>query len=63
MNMLLHDPSAARKTIIEASSGSTCTSLAISARVLYDNNDTCAFISNKTDMNRKRQLQFFGLKV
>ncbi|KAL6722371.1 hypothetical protein ACLMJK_001478 [Lecanora helva] len=63
LNMLLHDPAAAKKSIIEASSGSTCTSLSISARVLYDNNDTCAFISNKTEMNRIRQLQFFGLKV
>ena len=63
LNMLLHNPSVAGKSIIEASSGSTCTSLSMSARVLYDNNDTCAFISNKTEMNRIRQLQFFGLKV
>ena len=61
--MLLNDPSAAKKCIIEPSSGSTITSLGIIARVLYDNEDTVACVSNKNELNRIRQLQFFGLKV
>ena len=61
--MLLNDPSIAKKTIVEASSGSTVTSLGITARVLYDNYDTVAYCTNKTERNRLRQLQFFGLKV
>lgn len=61
--MLLRNPSAAENTIVEASSGSTVTSLGMTARVLFDNDDTHAYISNKTEMNRLRQLQFWGLKV
>lgn len=63
LNMLLNDPSAANKSIIEASSGSTVTSLGMIARVLYNNDDTRAYVTNKTELNRIRQLQFFGLKV
>ena len=63
LNMLLHRPLAAGKTIVEASSGSTITSLGITARVLNGNDDTRAYLTNKTELNRLRQLQFFGLKV
>lgn len=63
LNMLLNEPSAADKSIVEVSSGSTVTSLAITARVLYDNDDTTAFVSNKASLDRVRELQFYGLKV
>lgn len=59
--MLLNDPSAAKKTIIEQSSGSTAISLGMIARVLYDNEDCRPFVSNKVGLNRIRQLRFFGL--
>jgi len=61
--MLLNDPSVADKSIVEASSGSTVTSLGITARVLYDNDNTTAFCTNKAELSRLRQLQFFGIKV
>ncbi|KAK2829880.1 hypothetical protein FQN49_007162, partial [Arthroderma sp. PD_2] len=61
--MLLNDPSAADKSLIEVSSGSTITSLGITARVLYDNYDTTAIVSNKAGLERVRELQFFGIKV
>lgn len=61
--MLLNDQSAANKNLIEVSSGSTVTSLAITARVLYNNDDTTAFVSNKASLDRVRELQFYGLKV
>ncbi|RYO74050.1 hypothetical protein DL764_010995 [Monosporascus ibericus] len=63
LNMLLHDPSAAEKKCVEVSSGSTVTSLAIATRVLYDNDQTTAYVSNKAAMDRVRELQFYGLKV
>lgn len=63
LNMLLSDPSAANKTIVEQSSGSTVTSLGMVARVLYNNKATCAYVSNKAGQNRIRQLRFFGLNV
>ena len=61
--MLLNDPSAAYKTIIEQSSGSTATSLSMIARVLYGNEVSRAYVSNKAGANRIRQLRFFGLNV
>lgn len=63
LNMLLNDPSAAHKTIIEQSSGSTATSLGMIARVLYNNQRSRAYVSNKAGLNRIRQLRFFGLNV
>ncbi|KAL6355522.1 hypothetical protein LRP88_11117 [Fusarium phalaenopsidis] len=63
VNMLLHDSSAANKSVVEVSSGSTVTSLAIANRVLYNNDDTIAYVSNKAAIDRVRELQFFGLKV
>ncbi|KAG8525193.1 uncharacterized protein KY384_008837 [Bacidia gigantensis] len=63
LNMLLNDEAAADGSIKEVSSGSTVTSLAITARVLYDNDDTTAFVSNKASLDRVRELQFYGLKV
>ncbi|KJX94738.1 cysteine synthase b like protein [Zymoseptoria brevis] len=63
LNMLLHEASADRKGLIEVSSGSTVTSLSVTARVLYDNPNTTAFVSNKASLDRVRELQFFGLEV
>ncbi|KAJ5714407.1 cysteine synthase-like protein B [Penicillium malachiteum] len=51
------------KTIVEPSSGSTVTSLALISRVLGSSSDVYAYVSNKTDESRLRTLQFFGLKV
>lgn len=51
------------KTIVEPSSGSTVTSLALISRVLGGSSDVHAYVSNKTDEARLRTLQFFGLKV
>ncbi|KAB8297993.1 hypothetical protein EYC80_001766 [Monilinia laxa] len=63
LNMLLNDPSAQNKSIVEVSSGSTVTSLGVTARVLYNNDDTTAIVPNKTSLDRLRDLQFFGIKV
>ncbi|KAH8427544.1 uncharacterized protein LDX57_005257 [Aspergillus melleus] len=63
LNMLLHDPSSANKKVVEVSSGSTVTSLAITARVLYDNDNSTAYVSNKAALDRVCELQFYGLKV
>ncbi|PLB55683.1 tryptophan synthase beta subunit-like PLP-dependent enzyme [Aspergillus steynii IBT 23096] len=63
LNMLLNDPSSANKSVVEVSSGSTVTSLAIAARVLYDNDNSTAYVSNKAALDRVRELQFYGLKV
>lgn len=63
LNMLLHEPSADKKKLVEVSSGSTVTSLSVTARVLYDNPNTTAYVSNKAALDRVRELQFFGLEV
>ena len=63
LNMLRSNPSAANKTIVEQSSGSTVTSLGMVARILYNNKATRAYVSNKAGQNRIRQLRFFGLNV
>jgi cysteine synthase len=63
LNMLLDNPPPKNATIIEQSSGSTATSLAMVARVLYGNENTRAYVSNKAGMSRIRQLRFFGLNV
>lgn len=62
LNMLLNEPRASDGSIIEVSSGSTITSLGITARVLYNNEDTTALVSNKASRDRVRELQFFGIK-
>lgn len=61
--MLLHEPAAAKKSIVEASSGSTALSLGMAARVLWDNEDVCAHLTNKKHPDQLRMLQFFGLKM
>ena len=61
--MLMNAGPSARKAIVEPSSGSTVTSLAMVSRVLHQNDDVCALVSNKTEASRLRTLQFFGLKV
>lgn len=63
LNMLQKAGDLATKTIMEPSSGSTVTSMAMISRVLYRNTDVHAFVSNKIEQSRLRTLQFFGLKV
>lgn len=61
--MLLNQPLKPSDTIIEQSSGSTVTSMGMIARVLYDNENTRAYVSNKSGPSRIKQLRFFGLGV
>jgi cysteine synthase len=63
LNMLLNEPAAGSKSIVEASSGSTAVSLAMLSRVLYDNEDVCAYITNKQHPEQLKVLRFFGLKM
>ncbi|KAF2674409.1 tryptophan synthase beta subunit-like PLP-dependent enzyme [Microthyrium microscopicum] len=63
LNMLLHEPTAASKSIVEASSGSTALSLGMCARVLWGHDDVCAYVTNKKHPDQLRTLRFFGLKV
>ncbi|KAI9751359.1 MAG: hypothetical protein M1815_001188, partial [Lichina confinis] len=63
LNMLRHEPAAATKSIVEASSGSTAISLGMAARVLWGNEDTCAYVTNKKHPDQLRLLRFFGLKI
>ena len=63
LNMLLHDHTAASKSIVEASSGSTALSLSMASRVLWGNEDVCAYVTNKKHPDQLRILRFFGLKV
>ncbi|TID27928.1 cysteine synthase [Venturia nashicola] len=63
LNMLLHEPAAAKKSIVEASSGSTALSLGMAARVLWGNEDVTAHLTNKKHPDQLRMLQFFGLKI
>lgn len=63
LNMLRHEPSAASKSIVEASSGSTVLSLAMAARALYGHDDVCAYVTNKKQPDQLRLLRLFGLKV
>ena len=61
--MLLHQPAAAQKSIVEASSGSTVLSLGMISRVLWGNDDVTAFVTNKKHPDQLRLLRFFGLKM
>jgi cysteine synthase len=61
--MLLNNPPTPESTIIEQSSGSTAVSLGMVSRVLYNNENTRIYVSNKVGTNRIRQLRFFGLTV
>jgi cysteine synthase len=61
--MLLHEPGAAKKSIVEASSGSTVLSLGMLSRILWGNEDVCAYVSNKKHLDQLRLLRFFGLKL
>ncbi|KAF4637610.1 hypothetical protein G7Y89_g481 [Cudoniella acicularis] len=63
LNMLQNAPTSANKTIIEPSSGSTVISLSLASRVLYQNENVCAYVTNKTELARLQTLRFFGLKV
>ncbi|KAH8588190.1 tryptophan synthase beta subunit-like PLP-dependent enzyme [Bisporella sp. PMI_857] len=63
LNMLQHAPSSANKTIVEPSSGSTVISLSLAARVLYENENVRAYVTNKTELARLQTLRFFGLHV
>lgn len=61
--MLLDQPAAATKSIVEASSGSTVLSLGIISRVLWGNDDVCAYVTNKKHPDQLRLLRLFGLKM
>ena len=61
--MLRNEPSAAPRSIVEASSGSTVISLAMASRALNGNEDVCAYVTNKKRPEQLRLLRFFGLKV
>lgn len=61
--MLLNQPTAAEKSIVEASSGSTVLSLGIISRVLWGHDDVCAYVTNKKHPDSLRLLRFFGLKM
>ena len=63
LNMLLHEPSVEKSSIVEASSGSTVLSLAMLSRILYGNEDVTAYVTNKKHVEQLRLLRFFGLKV
>ncbi|KAF4624027.1 hypothetical protein G7Y89_g14149 [Cudoniella acicularis] len=63
LNMLLQNPAAASKSIVEASSGSTAISLGLVSHVLWGNEDVCAYVTNKKHPDQLRLLRFFGLKV
>lgn len=61
--MIQSAPESAKKAIIEASSGSTVISLSLASRVMNQNDDVCAYVTNKTEKSRLQTLSFFGLKV
>jgi hypothetical protein len=61
--MLLHELGAAKKSIVEAISGSAVLSLGTLSPILWGNEDVCAYVSNKKRLDRLRLLRFFGLKV
>ncbi|KAL8980139.1 MAG: hypothetical protein Q9205_004698 [Flavoplaca limonia] len=63
LNMLRNEPSAASKSVVEASSGSTVLSLAMAARALYGNDNVCAYVTNKKPSDQLRLLRLFGLKI
>jgi len=59
--MLRAIPEAEKKTIVEASSGSTVLSLGILARVLWRNEDVNAYVTNKKHPESLNMLRFFGI--
>jgi cysteine synthase len=61
--MLLHQPAAAKKSIVEASSGSTALSLGMISRVLWGKDDVCAYVTNKKHPDQLRILRLFGLEM
>jgi cysteine synthase A len=63
LNMIQNAPSAAKKPVVEASSGSTVISLALASRVMNQNDDVTAYVTNKTELSRLQTLAFFGIKL
>ncbi|KAL2147138.1 hypothetical protein VTI28DRAFT_568 [Corynascus sepedonium] len=61
LKMLRAIPEAEKKTIVEASSGSTVLSLGILARVLWRNEDVNAYVTNKKHPESLNMLRFFGI--
>lgn len=61
--MLLNEPRASSKTIVEASSGSTVLSLGVIARALWGHGDVHAHVTNKKHVDSLKLLRFFGLKM
>jgi len=60
--MLLNEPGAKDKTIVEASSGSTALSLGIIARALWGHEDVRAYVTNKKHPESLKLLRFMGVK-
>ena len=60
--MLLNEPGAKDKTIVEASSGSTVLSLGIIARALWGHEDVRAYVTNKKHPESLKLLRFMGVK-
>ncbi|KAL3587408.1 cysteine synthase fda4 [Fusarium poae] len=63
LNMIRNAPGSERKSVVEASSGSTVISLALASRILNGNDDVTAYVTNKTEKSRLQTLSFFGLKI
>jgi cysteine synthase len=61
--MIRNAPGSERKSVVEASSGSTVISLALASRILNGNDDVTAYVTNKTEKSRLQTLSFFGLKM
>ncbi|KAI0385676.1 tryptophan synthase beta subunit-like PLP-dependent enzyme [Hypomontagnella monticulosa] len=63
LNMLQNASGSEGKPVVEASSGSTVISLSLVSRVMNQNDDVTAYVSNKTETSRLQTLSFFGLKL
>ncbi|GKT51742.1 uncharacterized protein ColSpa_11923 [Colletotrichum spaethianum] len=61
--MIQNAHAAAKKPVVEASSGSTVISLALGCCVMNQNDDVTAYVTNKTEISRLQTLAFFGIKV
>lgn len=63
LNMIQNAIGKEKNAVLEASSGSTVISLSLASRVVNQNDDATAYVTNKTERSRLQTLSFFGLKV
>ncbi|KAF3014062.1 hypothetical protein E8E14_012186 [Neopestalotiopsis sp. 37M] len=63
LNMIQNAIGKEKNAVLEASSGSTVISLSLASRVVNQNDDVTAYVTNKTERSRLQTLSFFGLKV